>query len=338
MEYQEIVRILYRIEHDIPVDRIEYKELKIWPLIRSELWNSLRHGERAETRKNLKRGQLIRRVWKKIAAYAAYWWFFSIRIRRIRAIKKMDAVSLIARFERTVTVDGAYYSRFSNSLQQLLTEMGLQSATLDLSRKKRPVWGETVFIDKLLEATPLTEILKRNLDSGQYAESALKHWDEFERFMTATFPDIPLYKEHILKNAEAILQYQAVYEKILARMHPAVGFLECYYHPTAMAFIRACRVLNIPTVEIQHGEQHAMYREWDRVPEKGYDTMPQNWWCWGEASARAINVWSKRVHPEHLAFVGGNPWIGRLCGMSKKHYGGLNVLRTPLRLVISIVH
>lgn len=105
------------------------------------------------------------------------------------------------------------------------------------------------------------------------------------------------------------------------------GFLVCYYHPAAMGYIKACRNLGIKTVDIQHGDQYGMYRSWENLPQGGYDILPSLFWCWGKTSADEINKWSHKVHPEHKAFVGGNPWISSfISSASSNPSNGINVL------------
>ena len=78
-----------------------------------------------------------------------------------------------------------------------------------------------------------------------------------------------------------------------------------------MGYTRAARRLGIKTVDIQHGEQHGMYRGWKNVPKEGYDIMPSLFWCWGEESAGEINKWASNTIT-HQAIVAGNPWISTL--------------------------
>lgn len=301
MQYREIVEVLNDIEKNVPITELNYKGLDVWPLIRLEIWRNLHQGKQEAITIDSSPQAKLGRLKSKILAYLEYIW---------RAIftpyKEAGAVFLIARLERTVQVEDKYFSRFSNSLKEILDGLDIPSISLDLSRKKLPAWGGPVFIDReILAVSPFKK----------YGEIA--SWSELSKYIGRKYPTIKLGEDILIRNAEAILNYQKVFERILKKIKPKVCFLECWYHPTAMAYIRAARKLGIKTVEVQHGEQHGMYRSWSNVPKTGYDTMPNLWWCWGEESAKEINRWSSPLHPDSQAFVGGNPWIARFLDTRK---------------------
>jgi len=88
-------------------------------------------------------------------------------------------------------------------------------------------------------------------------------------------------------------------------------YLTCWYTPETMGICAAARQLGIKTIDIQHGKQgpyQAMYSGWSKIPEKGYDLMPDKFWCWGKHSCNHILAYSpNRKH--HIPFVGGYPWL-----------------------------
>ena len=301
MKYKDIISTLNSIEENVPIGSIEFQGLKIWPIIRLELWKILNSRFKYSTENSAGKKSLIKNLLEKIKAYTGFI-FYKLNPNKY---EPAAAVFLIARLERTVQVEGKYFSRFSNSLKEILESLGKRAVTLDLSSKKKPVWGETYFIDK-------EKIFSRK------KKEDIKNWDVLEKYLNENFPQIKLDKNLLVNIAEATLGYHKIFERILSKIKPKICFLECYYHPTGWGYILACRKLGIKTVEIQHGEQHGMYRGWSNVPKEGYQIMPHLWWCWGEESAREINRWSGKMHPEHKAFVGGNPWITRLASLNKK--------------------
>ncbi|OHB08229.1 MAG: hypothetical protein A3I19_01885 [Candidatus Zambryskibacteria bacterium RIFCSPLOWO2_02_FULL_38_13] len=304
MQYKEIIRILNNIEDNVPISKIEYKNLKIWPIIRLEMWKILYSRFKNSGEEPAKKKNLIEKIVEKVNIYVG----FILYKLNPNKYKETDVVFLIARLERTIQVENKYFSRFSNSLQEILKEVGVDSVTLDLSSKKKPVWGNTYFIDR-----------EKIFSLKQKVE--IQNWEKLEKYLENNFPNIKLNKDFIINNIEATLEYEKIFERILKKINPKVCFLECYYHPTGWGYIRACRKLNIKTVEVQHGEQHGLYRAWNNIPAGGYDIMPHLWWCWGEESAREINKWSEAVYPEHQAFVGGNPWISRFVSNTNKDTG-----------------
>lgn len=108
-----------------------------------------------------------------------------------------------------------------------------------------------------------------------------------------------------------MLRHEKIFTRILKQIKPKIAFLVCYYHPAAMGYVMACRNLGIKTVDVQHGDQYGMYRNWNNLPQEGYELLPSSFWCWGQSSADGINKWSGKVHPEHKASVTGNLWVSR---------------------------
>ena len=74
------------------------------------------------------------------------------------------------------------------------------------------------------------------------------------------------------------------------------------------AFILACRDLNIPTAELQHGiidETHYAFAKWKC--NNGYYNMPDYYLCWDKESANVIENWAKDSKL-HKVLIVGNLW------------------------------
>ena len=88
-------------------------------------------------------------------------------------------------------------------------------------------------------------------------------------------------------------------------------YVTCWYMPEAMGICAAASQLGIKTIDIQHGKQgkyQAMYSGWTKIPDKGYDLMPDNFWCWGQPSCDHI-LSSSPNRNIHTPFIGGYPWV-----------------------------
>lgn len=91
-----------------------------------------------------------------------------------------------------------------------------------------------------------------------------------------------------------------------------MAFSVCYYSANAMALNLACRELNIPSVDIQHGVQfdaHIAYGHWTKVPQTGYAALPRYFWCWSQDEADVINEWNEQLTKHHQAVITGNLWL-----------------------------
>jgi hypothetical protein len=88
-------------------------------------------------------------------------------------------------------------------------------------------------------------------------------------------------------------------------------FLTSWYFPDMMGIIAAAKELGVETIDVQHGKQgkyQGMYSWWTRVPEKGYQLMPDRFWCWGQPSCDHILA-SSPARKTHKPYVGGFPWL-----------------------------
>jgi hypothetical protein len=75
-----------------------------------------------------------------------------------------------------------------------------------------------------------------------------------------------------------------------------------------MAFVLAAKRAGCITTDIQHGLQvdHVGYARWTRIPEGGYDLVPDCFWCWSEDDAARIN--DTIADDAHGAVSVGNAW------------------------------
>lgn len=91
-------------------------------------------------------------------------------------------------------------------------------------------------------------------------------------------------------------------------------YLTSWYFPDMMALIAAARERGIKTIDVQHGKQgklQAMYCGW-RIPDEGYEIMPDIFWNWGKPSAEHI-LCSSPDRKIHRPIVGGFPWLNYYC-------------------------
>ena len=105
--------------------------------------------------------------------------------------------------------------------------------------------------------------------------------------------------------------YTSYFIVLLKKIKPKVVFLSCYYYPYAMGLIRACKILNIKSIDIQHGHQckHPMYLYWMQIPINGYDLLPDYYWVWSNLFKDNIMSSCNENYILHKPIVGGNRWI-----------------------------
>jgi hypothetical protein len=80
-----------------------------------------------------------------------------------------------------------------------------------------------------------------------------------------------------------------------------------------MAAIKAAKMLNIPTMDIQHGLQgqtHFAYSGMVKAPSGGYEIVPELFWVWGDNDKKNL-LDSNRIISDNDIFVLGNSWVNK---------------------------
>lgn len=156
----------------------------------------------------------------------------------------------------------------------------------------------------------------------------------FSRFGTKTTLEVPNYDAFIaeieanelangfhlkvrtsqLRSLADMLEGQIrFFQKVLKRIKPKTVFMLSYYSNTvSFGIIAAANRLNIRTVEIQHGPMstaHLAYGSWTEIPEKGYQLIPREFWCWDEVTKEFMNTWSGPGKRLYDAYTAGHPWL-----------------------------
>src|SRR3989344_5006002 len=99
MEYKEQVKIITDIESNVSVDELFYKNMKIWPIIRLEIWKSVFDGH-SDPKPIRPKVSFLKRSLRFVNNR-----FFTKK----NQYPKTDAVFLIAPDERRVLVNNKYY-------------------------------------------------------------------------------------------------------------------------------------------------------------------------------------------------------------------------------------
>ena len=200
MQYKQIISSLNQIEDNVPVGDICYKNIKIWPIIRLELWRTLQSDFVYSSIKINQNPSSFKEKIQKIKEEVIHVWSHVAYMLNPNTYKEVPAVFFIARFERTVKVDGKYFSRFSNSLQEILGDIGIKSITLDLSRKKQPIYGNTYYIDREIPSFFEWILRIKNV-------SKIEHWKDLENYLEKNFPNIKLDEDFIIKTAQSTFKF-----------------------------------------------------------------------------------------------------------------------------------
>ncbi|CEG56251.1 glycosyltransferase family protein [Legionella fallonii] len=333
-----------KVEQEIAVSSWEIDGLKIWPLIRNNHWLYLLSQKVFDPNNQIALNNKPTRQLKKILLAGRS----LVRARQIDKgkndrLRKTDLLIAVTSSTRFFKIDGAWYTPYSDSLIKHFREENIDSLVLEFASDGRcllPRFAPSVFLQNQSYYLSILARLRGKLNFPALNEQ-IAGWDDFLAIIDKELgadcrPDI----NTVRTKARQILLHEQWFKKILKITQPKVAIVGfSYCSADAMGLIRACRQLGILTIEIQHGVQgneHIAYRRWAKLPEQGYDTLPEIFWTWGEDEKRNIDSWANSRPKAHRALVGGNPCLhiydqkgSADKTLLKKRVGGaLNVLFT----------
>jgi len=123
--------------------------------------------------------------------------------------------------------------------------------------------------------------------------------------------DILISLSRTIKGIYLIAQF---YSSLLKIIKPQRVYLTCYYSMAGTALLYAAKQLRIEAVDVQHGSNMSnfAYIGWKKIPEGGYNTIPDTFWNWSKFDVAEIkNNNSKKFLTYHKPFLGGLPWANQ---------------------------
>ncbi len=319
MDHKAIVDIIARTEQGFYVNSLTYKGIRIWPLIRIYLWNSLNRPGNDHVFQKVKSCVLyhgLKDAYQLSVSISNRYRYHSIFRDTQETIENNSSPNFLF-FSRHEEHEYRYNNKFFNPLLDPLIESTKNKYTSTKIEKftkigiqKTPRVKKTFFLD------PLHELLKnrRSLFQMLKRQKRITGFGELQRFMSDFAKHAVLHEQEFISQAARLDAYSIAYKHILQKIKPKIVFLTCYYYSGAMALIRACKDLGIKTVDIQHGKQgkfQPVYSHWTNVPRRGYELLPDFFWVWGEESKQNIQRWQPQGLKRNIPIVGGNPWLSQ---------------------------
>jgi len=295
---REVTETILEWEKRFPVDRIQYGKLRVWPLLRLCAILAIHQG--AGLRTELPVPQKRRKIRKgKKNAFPSF-----------ESLPEIKAGSVLFWAQSSKFVEqpeDPFFHRFFDPLLRFADE----------PRSDHTFWiwedgpevgavkpDEMVTINDWLG--PLIVYARKSPPTHRLNRSGRRFLDAWNA--EADLPEIEI--EAFELTCHKISIWAKFFEQCLEFSRPNGVILTCFYAELTMALTLACSRLAIPCVELQHGQQgnwHSMYTHWSKVPRKGYDLIPDQFWMWGEAAADRVRSWLRG--PSRKVFVGGNPWL-----------------------------
>jgi len=311
MDHRTAVEIIVEIEERFDTNSLLYKGVIIWPIIRIDLWQQLlRSGKDFRKtdvphRRTTKFANIVSNAIKNIKRIQ------SLKLKRLflTEVKQVNIIFISRPDDNTDFANNTYFNRHIDPLVQLIRgRYNFQKIEIADNRSQltMPRFENTVFID------PVFYLIRRRLKAlTSCRQNFIEGYSELKKVVAKIDEKLILREELIIQKIKIIEEYSLFFEHVLKLSKPKVVFLVCYHSLINMAIISACKRHNVKTVDVQHGKQgkyHGMWNHWSRVPDGGYDFLPDYFWVWGEESKSNIEKWMPHGSA-HKPVVGGNRWL-----------------------------
>lgn len=328
-DYVGALKRIGKIEEGFPIDSLRYNGYAIWPLIRYDLFNQFHSIWKlsGSPEYNLRDFDSVKGIKKLISSSYWNWTAQQAEFKQLKKrksynklntksnAKKADFVYFSIAVHRSVQRDGKYYNRCTDSVSEFLADYGtglkIECDLADYDYK--PTYDSVYDID--------ADLIKHHYSNtqSQYitqffggSRLEIENIDTFESWLNEQYPELVLNKYPLIQQLDRIMGYKKFFDQYFDIVQPKVLFLDIFFHIRAYAAILSAKERGIKTVDVQHGIQgkfHIHYGMYRNVPTKGYDIMPEYFWCWAKCDIDAINDWADKSNGAHKAILGGNPYL-----------------------------
>ena len=297
------------VEQHLDVDALTYRGVHIWPIVRDELYhkiNTLSPAEIANSRTRALALAYDRRLEAEpripVDAEALRSVYGRVTAGREPATGA-DLVLLSRDWEHRPGPDGRQFNRYIDPyLAVLAGDFDVVKIELagEIGEKQRNRWWETAFFP-MPDLGPYFELFRQNPAPVE----GMDHLNDIMRRL-----DLAQFNEKFLRNEMDLILAQAEYFKIvLNRLLPKLAGTTCYYCNPGYGLMKACHDLGIPSVDIQHGgvaDIHCSYMHYSKVPEGGYDLLPDFFWVWSDYFRRKTEQTLPPGNLHHRTIIGGD--------------------------------
>lgn len=311
MKSRDILSIITNAEKGFPVEKWQINGISVWPLIRIDLMFNLHYDQSSYLKNEVTLQFKIRQATRMAQGFFQYMQAFINDSKHNQHITKSDIVFLSDSDVRT-NVNGVWFDRMCDPFVEYLQKGGISSLVLEKSTKyKIPRHYPSIFIQPYLDAALVRRYIQHRKTT--FDAPPFDGLDDFTAWIKGQKFNIPLPDNNRIKTIWlAIDAYKDYFLSLLSKVRPKLVFIVSYPNPACLAFILACHIRNIPTIDIQHGvqgEYNAAYGQWTKVPKHGFALLPNYFWCWSQAESNTIRKWSKKVIQNHTPIVGGNLYL-----------------------------
>ena len=284
-------------------------EMNLWPLYRFYISESFRNDRLGASLLDRKTGSFLDQLKMILKGIPG---IFSV----LMSAKKADAVFLSNSNFQRFTLDGAKFDPYCYPVVTELNSRRMQSVVYQVGQ---PVTAQRDFIKTVnieyainswyFVLAPMATVLERLrlLFSDKTCLSLKVNIALDSLGIDLKIPDDSFFIERAAR-----LRIKALFFRLLLQKHaPSYGLMVGYGSGSGLAFTYACSVENIKSIELQHGMVSsglARYADWTNVPIKGYELLPDTFWCWHKSDMIDVYSWVENSS-SHNVIPGGNLYL-----------------------------
>jgi hypothetical protein len=314
----QIKDIIVSFESDYPVNSWRFNGIHLWPILRIDIFFYLLSKNTSETPNNvLKQSQVVLKkkntrkdLNKQLKNFIKFvisklWVFYKI--------KKVENIFVSHNFHRTKFKQNDF-NKFFDSLIHLDKKYE-DSFFLEYGSTSYENLYNSDRVFNFIKYLRYYNSFKKNTNSISFEIDGLESFfEDLKKNELINDVQFPFNLETLQLKLKDFSLRVKFFTNILKNSRPKRVYILCYYSFDAMAIVSAANLLDIETIEMQHGpmvDDHLCYGSWSNVPDLGYSVLPRVFWCWDLFSSKAIYKWSSK-NSLYSYIIGGNPWINFL--------------------------
>ena len=289
---ESISRIIPAIEQSFDVNSVKYQNLMVWPLIRLTLIQQLIHPEMNFTRKNSQPAELP---------------LLHVENEQLELLSRYNNIDILF-FSRSEEHEEQIQEKFYNPyLDPMIDLVKSNYSFLKIERlsneaqKTLPRFESTMFINP--------KLMGYRTDSARF----IGGFSDLQKVI-GDIAGICIDEALYIEQARWMKAWQSFFTKLLSVIRPKAVFFVYFNYLIAMSLVWACKRSDIKTVDIQHGlitDNSIQYIRWMKIPQDGYDQLPDYYWCWGRPFQNNIEKWYMPESSHHVPVTGGNVRIAK---------------------------
>lgn len=301
MESRERIKLIDRLnefELAFPVEEWRIDDIHVWPLLKEQIFFSVYNNTSKESiskNENKFSQRNIRSFFKK------YFNLIKSSYSVIFLNLKKSKISFSGASSHRVLYEGYFINRYFYPLMKYLETNNVEYNSFEYKfHSNNKIDSHLIF--KLL---PFFVKPIKTYGTLFSDKTFLNFLDVISQEFGFNKED---FKKIIIKKINVVNSWANLYEFIFKKANSKYSFGLCYYSAPMFGMNLAAHRRGVIAIDVQHGTQgplHFAYT-YKKVPKGGFNTMPNEFWCWDKESYGHLTSWT---NGDFKVRISGNPWI-----------------------------